>query len=182
MSYCSYCNYLAPTNSRYQRHINTNKHARNFMLHDAGVQDLSQPDEPPMNEDDIPDLVQSNDDYNIPIPDVVYDDDDNAIFDDDDLSELDSVDLPNNVSTSTDNLPELIDVSLDTFDLELIHINESTRDLAKMSFEITSSISQFIDDHPFAFHLFSVTMSSICFFGLIFFKSNLDKNTSLDSK
>ena len=134
------------------------------MLHDAGVQDLSQPDEPPMNEDDIPDLVQSNDD---------------------DLPELDSaqiVDLPNNVSTSTDNLPELIDVSLDTFDLELIPIDESTRDLAKMSFEITSSISQFFDDHPFAFHLFSVTMSSICFFGLIFFKSKLDKNTSLDSK
>jgi hypothetical protein len=164
MSYCSYCNYFAPTNSRYQRHINTNKHARNFMLHDAGVQDLSQPDEPPANEDDIPDLVISNDDN---------------------LPELDSaqiVDLPNNVSTSTDNLPELIDVSLDTFDLELIPIDESTRDLAKMSFEITSSISQFFDDHPFAFHLFSVTMSSICLFGLIFFKSNQDKNTSLDSK
>ena len=78
------------------------------------------------------------------------------------------VDLPNNVSTSTDNLPELIDVSLDTFDLEFIPIDESTRDLAKMSFEITSSISQFFDDHPFAFHLLHV----IGFFGLIFFKSN----------
>jgi len=151
------------------------------MLHDAGVQDLSQPDEPPTNEDDIPDLVRTNDDYNIPIPDVVYDDDDNAIFDDDDLPELIDislvVDLPNNVSTSTDNLPELIDVSLDTFDLEFIPIDESTRDLAKMSFEITSSISQFFDDHPFAFHLLHV----IGFFGLIFFKSNQDKNTSVDS-
>ena len=164
MSYCSYCNYLAPTNARLQRHLNTNKHARNFMLVDAGIQELIPPDEPPANENDIPDLVRTNDD---------------------DINELDSaqiVDLPNNVSTSTDNLPELIDVSLDTFDLELIPIDESTRDLAKMSFEITSSISQFFDNHPFAFHLFSVTMSSICFFGLIFFKSNLDKNTSVDSK
>jgi hypothetical protein len=171
MSYCSYCNYLAPTNSRYQRHINTNKHARNFMLHDAGVQDLSQPDEPPMNDDDIPDLVRTNDDD---IPDLVR-------TNDDDIPDLDSaqiVDLPNNVSTSTDNPPELIDVSLDTFDLELIPIDESTRDLAKMSFEITSSISQFFDDHPFAFHLLHV----IGFFGLIFFKSKLDKNTIADTK
>jgi hypothetical protein len=203
MSYCSYCNYFAPTNARLQRHLNTNKHARNFMLVDAGIQELIPSDEPPTNDDDIPDLVQSNDDD---IPDLVRtNDDDNSetvynddlpeldslqIFDglpddDDDINELDSaqiVDLPNNVSTSTDNPPELIDVSLDTFDLELIPIDESTRDLAKMSFEITSSISQFFDDHPFAFHLFSVTMSSICFFGLIFFKSNQDKNTSLDSK
>ena len=185
MSYCSYCNYFAPTNARLQRHLNTNKHARNFMLVDAGIQELIPPDEPPANLNDIPDLVRTNDDYNIPIPDVVYDDDDNAIFDDDlpeliDISLI--VDLPNNVSTSTDNPPELIDVSLDTFDLELIPIDESTRDLAKMSFEITSSISQFFDNHPFAFHLFSVTMSSICFLGIIFFKSNQDKNTSLDSK
>ena len=39
---------------------------------DAGVQDLSQPDEPPTNEDDIPDLVQSNDDDN---SETVYNDD-----------------------------------------------------------------------------------------------------------
>jgi hypothetical protein len=199
MSYCSYCNYFAPTNARLQRHLNTNKHARNFMLVDAGIQELIPSDEPPTNDDDIPDLVQSNDDD---IPDLVRtNDDDNSetvynddlpeldslqIFDglpddDDDINELDSaqiVDLPNNVSTSTDNPPELIDVSLDTFDLELIPIDESTRDLAKMSFEITSSISQFFDDHPFAFHLLHV----IGFFGLIFFKSKLDKNTIADTK
>ena len=163
MSYCSYCNYFAPTNSRYQRHVNTNKHARNFMLVDAGIQELALPDEPPTTKDDIPDLVRINDD-------------------DDDLPELDSaqiVDLPNNdVSTSTDNLPELIDVSLDTFDLEIIPIDESTSDLAKFSYDITSSISQFFDDYPFAFHLLHV----IGFFGFIFFKSKLDKNTSVDSK
>jgi hypothetical protein len=133
------------------------------MLHDAGVQDLSQPDEPPTNEDDIPDLVQSNDD---------------------DLPELDSVqivDFPSDTdSTSDDDLPEVVDVSTNTFDFEFkyVPIDESTREMANTSFSIVSSISQFFDDHPYAYHLLHV----IGFFGLIFFKSNQDKNTSLDSK
>jgi hypothetical protein len=165
MSYCSYCNYLAPTNSRYQRHINTNKHARNFMLHDAGVQNLSQPDEPPTNEDDIPDLVQSNDDYDLPELDSVQ------IFDG----------LPSDTdSTSDDDLPEVVDVSTNTFDFEFkyVPIDESTREMANASFSIVSSISQFFDDHPYAYHLLHV----IGFFGLIFFKSKLDKNALADTK
>ena len=131
------------------------------MLHDAGIQDLSQPDDPPTNEDDIPDLVQSNDD--------------------DDLPELDSVDLPSDTdSTSDDDLPEVVDVSTNTFDFEFkyVPIDESTREMANTSFSIVSSISQFFDDHPYAYHLLHV----IGFFGLIFFKSKLDTNTSLDSK
>ena len=188
MSYCSYCNYLAPTNSRYQRHINTSKHARNFMLHDAGVQDLSQPDEPPTNEDDIPDLVQSNDDDN---SETVYNDDlpeldplqifDGLPNDDDNLPELNSVDLPSDTdSTSDDDLPEVVDVSTNTFDFEFkyVPIDESTREMANASFSIVSSISQFFDDHPYAYHLLHV----IGFVGLIFFKSKLDKNALADTK
>ena len=148
MSYCSYCNYFASTNSRLKRHLNTEKHARNFMLVDAGIQDLV---EPPT--DDLPDLI--------PIEPL--------------CDEID--DIPDLVHTN-DEAPELIDVSLDTFDLELTPIDESTRDLAKASFDITSSISQFFDDYPFAFHLLHV----IGFFGLIFFKTNQDKPPLVDSK
>ena len=142
MSYCSYCNYFASTNSRLQRHLNTDKHARNFMLVDAGIQDLV---EPPC--DDLPDLI--------PIEPL--------------CDEID--DIPDLVHTN-DEAPELIDVSLDTFDLELTPIDESTRDLAKASFDITSSISQFFDDYPFAFHLLHV----IGFFGILFFKTNRETN------
>jgi hypothetical protein len=150
MSYCSYCNYFASTNSRLKRHLNTDKHARNFMLVDAGIQDLV---EPPRDEtyDDLPDLI--------PIEPL--------------CDEID--DVPDLVHTN-DEAPELIDVSLDTFDLELIPIDESTRDLAKASFDITSSISQFFDDYPFAFHLLHV----IGFFGLIFFKTNRDKSNLVE--
>lgn len=148
MSYCSYCNYFASTNSRLKRHLNTDKHARNFMLVDAGIQDLV---EPPT--DDLPDLI--------PIEPL--------------CDEID--DIPDLVHTN-DEAPELIDVSLDTFDLELIPIDESTRDLVKTSYNITSSISQFFDDYPFAFHLLHV----IGFFGLIFFKTNQDKPPLADSK
>ena len=146
MSYCSYCNYFASTNSRLQRHLNTDKHARNFMLVDAGIQDLV---EPPRDEtyDDLPDLI--------PIEPL--------------CDEID--DIPDLVHTN-DEAPELIDVSLDTFDLELTPIDESTRDLAKASFDITSSISQFFDDYPFAFHLLHV----IGFFGILFFKTNRETN------
>jgi hypothetical protein len=84
-------------------------------------------------------------------------------------------DVPDLVHTN-DEAPELIDVSLDTFDLELIPIDESTRDLAKASFDITSSISQFFDDYPFAFHL----LHAIGFFGLIFFKTNRDKSNLVE--
>ena len=152
MSYCSYCNYFASTNSRLKRHLNTDKHARNFMLVDAGIQDLV---EPPRDEtyDDLPDLI--------PIEPL--------------CDEID--DVPDLVHTN-DEEPELIDVSLDTFDLELTPIDESTRTLAKASFDITSSISQFFDDYPFAFHLLHV----IGFFGLIFFKTNQDKPPLVDSK
>lgn len=142
MSYCSYCNYFASTNSRLKRHLDTDKHARNFMLVDAGIQDLV---EPPT--DDLPDLI--------PIEPL--------------CDEID--DIPDLVHTK-DEAPELIDVSLDTFDLELTPIDESTRTLAKASFDITSSISQFFDDHPLAFHLLHV----IGFFGLIFFKTNRETN------
>jgi hypothetical protein len=150
MSYCSYCNYFASTNSRLKRHLNTDKHARNFMLVDAGIQDLV---EPPRDEtyDDLPDLI--------PIEPL--------------CDEID--DVPDLVHTN-DEAPELIDVSLDTFDLELIPIDESTRDLAKASFDITSSISQFFDDYPFAFHL----LHAIGFFGLIFFKTNRDKSNLVE--
>ena len=152
MSYCSYCNYFASTNSRLKRHLDTDKHARNFMLVDAGIQDLV---EPPCDEtyDDLPDLI--------PIEPL--------------CDEID--DVPDLVHTN-DEAPELIDVSLDTFDLELTPIDESTRTLAKTSFDITSSISQFFDDYPFAFHL----LHAIGFFGLIFFKSNQDKPPLADSK
>ena len=152
MSYCSYCNYFASTNSRLKRHLNTDKHARNFMLVDAGIQDLV---EPPRDEtyDDLPDLI--------PIEPL--------------CDEID--DVPDLVHTN-DEAPELIDVSLDTFDLELTPIDESTRDLAKASFDITSSISQFFDDYPFAFHLLHV----IGFFGLIFFKTNRETPPLVDSK
>ena len=149
MSYCSYCNYFASTNSRLKRHLDTDKHARNFMLVDAGIQDLV---EPPC--DDLPDLIPIE-----PLCDEIDDD------------------IPDLVHTN-DEAPELIDVSLDTFDLELTPIDESTRDLAKASFDITSSISQFFDDYPFAFHLLHV----IGFFGLIFFKTNQDKPPLVDSK
>ena len=148
MSYCSYCNYFASTNSRLKRHLNTDKHARNFMLVDAGIQDLV---EPPC--DDLPDLI--------PIEPL--------------CDEID--DIPDLVHTN-DEAPELIDVSLDTFDLELTPIDESTRTLAKASFDITSSISQFFDDHPLAFHLLHV----IGFFGLIFFKTNRETPPLVDSK
>ena len=146
MSYCSYCNYFASTNSRLKRHLNTDKHARNFMLVDAGIQDLV---EPPT--DDLPDLI--------PIEPL--------------CDEID--DIPDLVHTN-DEAPELIDVSLDTFDLELTPIDESTRDLVKTSYNITSSISQFFDDYPFAFHLLHV----IGFFGLIFFKTNRDKSNLVE--
>jgi len=148
MSYCSYCNYFASTNSRLKRHLDTDKHARNFMLVDAGIQDLV---EPPC--DDLPDLI--------PIEPL--------------CDEID--DIPDLVHTN-DEAPELIDVSLDTFDLELTPIDESTRTLAKASFDITSSISQFFDDHPLAFHLLHV----IGFFGLIFFKTNRETPPLVDSK
>jgi hypothetical protein len=148
MSYCSYCNYFASTNSRLKRHLNTDKHARNFMLVDAGIQDLI---EPPPTEDNIPDLIHINDDDDLPDLIRIYDDDD---------------------------IPDLIDVSLDTFNPTLFPIDESTRELAKASFDITSSISQFFDDYPFAFHLLHV----IGFFGLIFFKTNQDKPPLVDSK
>lgn len=148
MSYCSYCNYFASTNSRLKRHLNTDKHARNFMLVDAGIQDLV---EPPY--DDLPDLI--------PIEPL--------------CDEID--DIPDLVHTN-DEAPELIDVSLDTFDLELTPIDESTRTLAKASFDITSSISQFFDDYPFAFHL----LHAIGFFGLIFFKTTRETPPLVDSK
>lgn len=153
MSYCSYCNYFASTNSRLQRHLNTNKHARNFMLVDAGIQDLV---EPPRDEtyDDLPDLIPIE-----PPRDETYDD----------LHDL--------VHTN-DDPPELIDVSLDTFDLEVTPIDESTRDLAKASYNITSSISQFFDDYPYAFHI----LHAIGFFGLIFFKTNRETTPLADSK
>ena len=149
MSYCSYCNYFASTNSRLRRHLDTDKHARNFMLVDAGIQDLV---EPPT--DDLPDLIPIE-----PLCDEIDDD------------------IPDLVHTN-DEAPELIDVSLDTFDLELIPIDESTRDLVKTSYNITSSISQFFDDYPFAFHLLHV----IGFFGLIFFKTNRETPPLVDSK
>ena len=153
MSYCSYCNYFASTNSRLKRHLDTDKHARNFMLVDAGIQDLV---EPPRDEtyDDLPDLIPIE-----PLCDEIDDD------------------IPDLVHTN-DEAPELIDVSLDTFDLELTPIDESTRDLVKTSYNITSSISQFFDDYPFAFHL----LHAIGFFGLIFFKTNQDKPPLVDSK
>ena len=162
MSYCSYCNYFASTNSRLQRHLNTDKHARNFMLVDAGIQDLV---EPPRDEtyDDLPDLIPIE-----PLCDEI-DDIPDLIPIEPLCDEID--DIPDLVHTN-DEAPELIDVSLDTFDLELTPIDESTRDLAKASFDITSSISQFFDDYPFAFHLLHV----IGFFGLIFFKTNRETN------
>ena len=151
MSYCSYCNYFASTNSRLRRHLDTDKHARNVMLVDAGIQDLV---EPPRDEtyDDLPDLIPIE-----PLCDEIDDD------------------IPDLVHTN-DEAPELIDVSLDTFDLELTPIDESTRDLVKTSYNITSSISQFFDDYPFAFHLLHV----IGFFGLIFFKTNRDKSNLVE--
>ena len=153
MSYCSYCNYFASTKSRLQRHLNTNKHARNFMLVDAGIQDLV---EPPRDEtyDDLPDLIPIE-----PLCDEIDDD------------------IPHLVHTN-DEAPELIDVSLDTFDLELTPIDESTRDLAKASFDITSSISQFFDDYPYAFHI----LHAIGFIGLLFFKTNRETPPLADSK
>ena len=194
MSYCSYCNYFAPTNARLQRHLNTNKHARNFMLVDAGIQELIPPDEPPANENDIPDLVRTNDDDN---SETVFNDDLSEldslqIFDglpydddDDDLPELNSipiVDLPSDTDSTSDDddLPEVVDVSTNTFDFEFkyVPIDESTREMANASFSIVSSISQFFDDHPYAYHLLHV----IGFVGLIFFKSKLDKNALADTK
>jgi len=118
------------------------------MLVDAGIQDLV---EPPC--DDLPDLI--------PIEPL--------------CDEID--DIPDLVHTN-DEAPELIDVSLDTFDLELTPIDESTRDLVKTSYNITSSISQFFDDHPLAFHL----LHAIGFFGLIFFKTNRETPPLVDSK
>ena len=165
MSYCSYCNYFASTNSRLKRHLNTDKHARNFMLVDAGIQDLV---EPPC--DDLPDLIPIE-----PLCDEIDDDIPDLIPIEPLCDEID--DIPDLVHTN-DEAPELIDVSLDTFDLELTPIDESTRDLVKTSYNITSSISQFFDDYPFAFHLLHV----IGFFGLIFFKTNRETPPLVDSK
>ena len=162
MSYCSYCNYFASTNSRLRRHLDTDKHARNFMLVDAGIQDLV---EPPC--DDLPDLIPIE-----PLCDEI-DDIPDLIPIEPLCDEID--DIPDLVHTN-DEAPELIDVSLDTFDLELTPIDESTRDLVKTSYNITSSISQFFDDYPFAFHLLHV----IGFFGLIFFKTNRDKSNLVE--
>jgi hypothetical protein len=166
MSYCSYCNYFAPTNSRYQRHLNTNKHARNFMLVDAGIQDLV---EQPCDEtyDDLPDLIPiasvSDEIHDNELPDLIPVE---PLCDEiqDNCINAQTTESHNDKSTSVDNLPELVD--------------ESTRDLAKSSFDITSSISQFFDDYPFAFHLLHV----IGFFGLIFFKTNRETPPLVDSK
>lgn len=159
MSYCSYCNYFAPTNSRYQRHLNTNKHARNFMLVDAGIQDLVEP----TSDDDLPDLI--------PIASVSDEIHDNCI-------NAQTTESHNDKSTSVDNLPELVDVSIDTFDLEFIPIDETTRELNNSSYNIFSHINQFFDDYPYAFHI----LHAISFIGILFFKSNQDKPPLADSK
>jgi hypothetical protein len=135
------------------------------MLVDAGIQDLV---EPPC--DDLPDLIPIE-----PLCDEIDDDIPDLIPIEPLCDEID--DIPDLVHTN-DEAPELIDVSLDTFDLELTPIDESTRTLAKASFDITSSISQFFDDHPLAFHLLHV----IGFFGLIFFKTNRETPPLVDSK
>ena len=175
MSYCSYCNYFAPTNSRYQRHLNTNKHARNFMLVDAGIQELIPPDQPPTNNDDLPDLIVANDDDDlpdlIPIEPLCDEIDDNNI-------NTQTIEPQNDKSTSVDNIPELIDVSLDTFDLDFLPIDETTRELNNSSYNIISHISQFFDNYPYAFHI----LHAIGFIGMIFFKSNQDKPPLVDSK
>jgi len=139
------------------------------MLVDAGIQDLV---EPPCDEtyDDLPDLIPIE-----PLCDEIDDDLPDLIPIEPLCDEID--DVPDLVHTN-DEAPELIDVSLDTFDLELTPIDESTRTLAKTSFDITSSISQFFDDYPFAFHL----LHAIGFFGLIFFKTTRETPPLVDSK
>ena len=177
MSYCSYCNYFAPTNSRYQRHLNTNKHARNFMLVDAGIQDLVEP----TSDDDLPDLIPiasvSDEIHDNELPDLIPVE---PLCDEiqDNCINAQTTESHNDKSTSVDNLPELVDVSIDTFDLEFIPIDETTRELNNSSYNIFSHINQFFDDYPYAFHI----LHAIGFIGILFFKSNQDKPPLADSK
>jgi len=157
--------------------MNTNKHARNFMLVDAGIQDLAQPDEPPANlnnSSDIPDLVNDDDD-DLPEPIIEFS---NSDCDDSCKSDCDNSCNSNDDDDDDDDLPELIDISTDTFDIEYIPLDKSTRELANTSDDIMYSISQFFDNHPFAYHLLHI----IGFFGLIFIKSNQDNSTLDNSK
>ena len=65
MSYvCDYCEFSAPTNSRLKKHLLTQKHARNLLLHqnsDENVQEESDENVQEESNENIQDSVSSND-------------------------------------------------------------------------------------------------------------------------
>ena len=148
MPHCSYCNYTASTNSRFQRHLDTDKHARNFMLVDAGVRDLVENEDVPIN--DVP--INEDDD----------EDDDVPINDDDDVPDL----------VRIEDYSEPVD------DFKYAHIDHSSLELAAISANILSSLSQFFHAHP----IVTSCLQFIGFVGIFFLKSNLDKHILVDSE
>jgi len=162
MHFCSYCDYTAPTNSRWKRHLNTQKHAQNFMLVDAGVQDLVEP--PAFDNDNNSHDVPYSDNFCIShdsvttrssdIPYIVCDDDD-ACFED---------------------LPALIDLSTN-LENKYYPIDLDVVEMSNTSFGIISSVSRFFTDLPIALRFVQIAG----FFGLLWFKPHPTKSSLVES-
>lgn len=172
MPTCSHCNYSAPTNARFLRHLDTMKHARNVMLAEVGLLDTirestSQSDILSLEGDAKPVEAPQVESLSLVSPPVeqcisavvesppsVISEDDSKVHDDD--TEKSLVDKYNFYSA----------------------IDQSALELLAASSNISSTISRFFSDHPFA----TSCLQFIGFVCIFFFKSNQDKNYLVDSK
>lgn len=190
MHFCSYCGYHAPTNSSWKRHLNTQKHDHNFMLVDAGVQDLVEP--PAFDNDNNSHDIPNHDNFCIPpdltsisIPDSVTTPGQQS------LTSIDSVttcssdiqdiiwsddDWDNDDDSRYDDLPALIDLSTN-FEFKYDPIDKDVAEMSNASFGIISSVSRFFTDHPIALRFVQIAG----LFGLLWFKPQPAKSSLAES-
>ncbi len=158
MPTCSHCNYSAPTNARFLRHLDTMKHARNVMLAEVGLLDTIREstshsdilslegDAKPVEEKQTECLslvtppVEQCMSAVIESPPSVISEDESEVHDDD--TEKSLVDKYNFYSA----------------------IDQSALELLAASNNITSTISRFFTDHP----LLTRVVQIIGFIGLFF--------------
>jgi len=164
MPTCSHCNYSAPTNARFLRHLDTMKHARNVMLAEVGLLDTirestSHSDILSLEGDTKPIEAPQ---VEAPEPEVLCIETEQCISD--------VVESPPSVisedESEEDHMKSEDDTEKGLVDKYTFYsvIDQSALELLAASNNISSTISRFFTDHP----LLTRVVQIIGFIGLFF--------------
>ena len=160
MPTCSHCNYSAPTNARFLRHLDTMKHARNVMLAEVGLLDTIRESS---SHSDI--LGLEGDTKQVEAPQVEAPKPSGLSLINPSAEHCMSAVVESPPSVPSDDASDHdMQKGLDDKFIFYSTIDQSTLELFATSNNIGSSISRFFSDHP----LLTRVVQIIGFIGLFF--------------